>query len=308
MLDSMSLSPFTMLLRLSVDNIRVDTKSEQLRTLLKTVATENQILRSNTSMASLDSLVISLQDFENWKASSRVFEFLDQCILRLVRKPVHYYELLADMVATAELDLNPICCQVDLLLITIVDQWRFLVESADATTVTNVSEWLVRFIKMMDLQNSYIENLPLRDGSTKLLSEIRDQLKSELQDTTCRAMFEKTFEERPEPEMLNKLVAANTTSEADHMSRPAGPPLEGYLRLPETFLPPGPPEEHEDHPGLHQWTHHEVQDAISEQHVKALILCLCSKYVEIRKQALTGARALMVKLEVGQLACTCIRR
>lgn len=297
--EFMWLSPFTMLLRLYLDQIRHDTSSEHPRTLLKTVTRESQILRSDASMTSLDSLVLSLRDFGDWKASRRVFEFLDRCILSVVRKPVLYCDTLADLIATAELDINPRYCQVDLLLITIMDQWRFLVKSADLPTFTNVSKWLVRYIEVMDLGNGYVENLPLRGETTVLLSLISDRLKADIQDASWRAMFEKTSGERPEFETLKDLVTENTNSEAIQVSRPAGPSVKTHLEPPETFLPLGPPEEHEDHPGLHRWTRHEVPDAINEGHVKELILCLCSKHVEIRKQALMGVRAFMMKLEVG---------
>lgn len=296
--ESMWLSPGTMLLRLYVDRIRLSIKSEQLGTLLKNVLTETHILRSNTSVTSLDSLVLSLQDSEDWKASGRVFEYLDHCILRLVRKPVHYFDILAELIATSKLEIDPRDCQVDLLLIAILDQWRFLVESVDVPTVINVSKWLLRYIEIVNLGNGYIDDLQLREKATRLLSQILDQLKSQVQDTTCRAIFEKTLEEQPQLVMLRKVVAADAASEARHTSRPADPTPKTRSDFPETFLPPGPPDEYENHPGLHQWTRHEVQDAISEGHIKSLILCLCSRHVEIRKQALTCLRTFMMKLEV----------
>ena len=292
----MRLSPFTMLLRLYLDRVRAGTTSEQLGTLLNAVVTESQVLHSNTSRASLDGLVLSLQDSEDWKASGRVFEFLDHCILRLVRRPVHYYDILAELIAAAKLDFNPRDCQVDLLLIAIFDQWQFMVESADAPTVTNVSKWLVRFMEVIKFRNGYDERIPLRDGVMKLLSHIRDQLRSGAQDTDCRTSFETVEEERPELGTLRQVVAAKTTNEAGPILGLA--PLKMHPEL-EVELPSGPQEEHEDHPGLHQWTRHEVQEAISEGHVKALILCLCSKTLGIRKQALTGVRAFMTRLEVG---------
>ena len=297
--DTMWLSPLTMLLKHYLDRIKFHTKYEQLRTLIETVITESQILRSNTVLAPLDSLVISLQDFDDWKASGRVFEYLDHCILRLVRKPVHYYDILTDLIAAAELDFNPRHCQVDLLLVTIVDQWHFLVKSTDVPTVINVSRWLVRFIEVINLGNGYLEMLSLQDETTKLLSRMRDQLQYTVPDTTCRAVFEKTFKIRPELEVLSNLVAANITSRTAQKSRRSAPSPKANSESPATFLPPGPPEETQDYPGLHQWTRHEIQDAISEGHVKALVLCLCSKHVEIRKQALTAVRAFKIKLEVG---------
>ena len=295
----MWLSPLTMLLKFYLDRINFHPKYEQLRTLIESVIAENQILRSNTVMAPLDNLVSSLQDFEDWKPSSRVFEYLDHCFLRLVKKPVHYYDILANLITAAELDINPRHCQIDLLLVAIMDQWHFLVKSTDVPTIINVSKWLVRFIEVTKLGNSYVEKSPLQDETIKLLSRIRDQLQSEIHDTTCCAIFERTFRIRPELEVLSKTVAANITSRIAHNSRQPSYSAKANPELPVMVLPPRPPEENQDHPGLHQWTRHEIQDAIIDGHVKALVLCLCSKHVEIRKQALTGVRTFMMKLEVG---------
>ena len=296
----MRLSPFTMLLRFLVDQIRVEHKIEELGLLLTTVATESHILRSHTSSASLNNLVLSLRDSEDWKATERVFEFLDHCISHLVRKPIHYYDVLAELIASAELNINPRFCQVDLLLVTVVDQWRFLVESADTPIVTNVLEWLIRFMEVTNLESGYVQQGAIGDETTRLLSQLRDQLKSRIQNTTSRAIFETALEERHGLGEFKQPVATNTIPEAGHMLRLPNPPLKMHPKQ-EIELPAGPPEEHEDHPGLHQWTGHEVQDAISEGHVKALILCLCSKYVGIRKQALAGVRGFMMRLKVSDL-------
>lgn len=288
-----------MLLRLYLDQIRVGTGSEQLRVVLKAISMESQILRSDDTMTSLDRLALSIQNFEDWEVSVRVFKFLDHCILRFVRKPVHYYNTLASLIVAAELDIDPRRCQVDLLLITMVEQWPFLVKSEDIPTVTHVSKWLVRYIGVTNLGNGYAEHLSTQGETTRLLSQILDQLKVEVQDISCSAIFDNVFKERPESGTAQDSVAADTLIEARRIPRRAISPLKTLPNPSREFLPPGPPEEHENHPGLHGWTRYEVQDAISEGHVKGLILCLCSKYMEIRKQALTGVRAFMMKLEVG---------
>ena len=285
-----------MLLRLYLDRIR---GSEPLRAVLKATVMESQILRSDAAMTSLDRLALSLQNFEDWEVSIRVFEFLDQCILRFVRKPVHYYNTLASLIVAAELDINPGCCQVDLLLITMMEQWPFLVKSADIPTVTHVSKWLVHYIQVTNLGYGYAEHPSPQRETTGLLSQILDQLKIAVQDISCSAMFDNILKERPESGIAQESVVADTLIEARPLSRRAVSPLKTLPTPLREFLPPGPPEEHEDHPGLHRWTRYEVQDAISEGHVKALFLCLCSKYMEIRKQALTGVRAFMMKLEVS---------
>ena len=308
MVDSVRLSAFTNVLRLCLALIHADAKAERLRIILKTVITENQILCLNTSLASLDRLIISLKNFADWKASNRLFEFLDHCIVRLVRKPVHYYEMLADLIATVKLEIHPRNSHVDLLLMTIMEQWRFLVEGADTTTVSNVSQWLVRLIEVMRLGNGYPENPPFRDESTKLLLYIRDRLRSETHNTACRAIFEKTLKERPELDILRNLIAKKSTSETIQMPGSVCSPPKMFPEFPKTISPPEPPEEREDHPGLYQWSRHEIQDSIIEGHVKALILCLCSNHAEIRKQALTALRAFMTRLEVGYSTYSSSRR
>ena len=298
MIEHMWLSPFTMLLRLYLDRIRHGTGSEQLRAILKTITRETQILRSDPPMTSLDNLVLSLQDFGTWKASDQLFEFFDQCVLRFVRKPVHYYDILDEVIAAAKLDISRKSCNIDFLLIAIIDQWHFLVKSADAPTVTNISKWLARFIEVIYIGDGNFRNLPDESGTTRLLSYICDQLKAEIEDATCRVIFEQTLEERPELRKLSELVATNNISKARRTSRPVDPSSEKHAEATEIHLPPGPEEEHEDHPGLLQWTRHDVQDAISEGLVRDLILCLCSEHEQVRKQALVGIRAFMVKLEV----------
>ena len=289
-----------MLLRFLVDQIRLRNETEELELLLTTVATESHMLRSYTSPASLNNLVLSLQDSKGWKAFDRVFEFIDHCISHLVRRPIHYYDILAELITSAELNIDPRFCQVDFLLVTIVDQWRFLVESADTPTVTNVSEWLIRYMEVINLNKGYVQQGANGDETTRLLSQLRDQLKSRIQDTICREIFEAALEDRHELGDLKQVVATNTISGAGQKLRLTNPPSKLHPKQ-EIGLPVGPPEEHEDHPGLRQWTGHEVQDAISEGHVKALMLCLCSKYVGIRKQALAGVRAFMTRLKVGNL-------
>ena len=299
MTEHMWLSPFTMLLRLYLHRIQLGIGSEKIRLLLKTITRESQMLRSDTTMTSLDNLVLSLQNFETWKASDKLFEFFDQCVLRFVRKPVYYYDTFAEVIAAAKLDISPKACNIDFLLIAIMDQWHFLVKSADAPTVTNVSKWLARFIEVTYIGDDNLRQLPNESGTYRLLSYICDQLKAEIEDATCRVIFEQTFEERPELRTLSELVATSYISKARRTSRPVDPSSEKHVEAAEVHLPPGPEEEHEDHPGLLQWTRHEVQDAISEGLVRDLILCLCSEHEQVRKQALMGIRAFMVKLEVG---------
>jgi nucleolar pre-ribosomal-associated protein 1 len=281
----MSLSPFTMLLKMHCDRRRTDPDCNKFERVLRQVATENHILHSQSS---LEMLTLSLQDWGGFIASNKVFEFLDTCILRFVRKSIHYHDYLMSLVAAATTDISSSNSHIDLLLVTIMEQWPFLAKSADPPTITNVSSWLLRYIEMARL-----------DGAdAKVLGQICDKIQRELQDKAGRELFRKALKEPPELGLPGELAACENSKGHDHVSRPNPHIAEVTQKSHTGILQPGPPKEDENHPGLHRWSRENIQDAISGGATAELFLCLCSRYAEIRKQALYSVRTFMGELEV----------
>ncbi len=249
-------------------------------------------------MLSLEVLVLTLHDSEKWKASSKVFEFLDNCILRVVRKSVHYYDTFSNIVATTAGANETADTHIDLLLITVVEQWPFLVKSADEAAVTNVATWLVRYIELSSLRIRTKDDDRLYRGCTRVLALIRDQISVAVNDEACRNMLDRTLNDPPELGLSIKSATLDSISEQELEVKPTS---QGESREPEPCVnqvPPGPPEETEDHPGLNRWTRKDVMDAISDGAIEELFLCLCSEYAEIRQQAIASVGTFMAKLEV----------
>lgn len=296
--EKMWLSPFTTLLKLHIDRRQAHSDSRQLRNLLVSVVQERQFLDSSNGMLSLDVLAFALQDSDKWKASNTVFEFLDNCILRLVRKPVHYYDKFSDLIATTAGAIGPTDTRIDLLLIAIMEQWPFLVKAVDEATVTNVATWLLRYIELSWLRIRNKDEARLHRSFTGVLAQIRDQITITVNDKACRSMLNRTLSDPPE---LGLSIESTTFTDFSEQKRDEIPRSRDESRQPEPYItqvPPGPPEEHEDHPGLNRWTREDILDAISDGAIEELLLCLCSKYVEIRKQAMTSIGTFMAKLEV----------
>ena len=278
----MFLSTFTTVLRLYVASEQKDADNT-LRVLLESVVRECTILKPE-QFVSLNVLVLSLQGL-----SDAVYKFLDNCVLRFVRKPVKYHDALlslSDEVQSSQTEIG----RLDLLLLVVLEQWPFLTRTlVPSDQKTSVAEWLARYLNL--LVNA--------GGDLTLLSQIRDRLRSDVEDRKCHEVLEKAFDEPAGAQIPGELQC--TLPPNRDMLHPTivnrGEPKRTLH--PQTPLPPGPPAEDQDHFGLRKWTHKDVQEAIEDGSIEDLIYCLCSKYGEIRKEAQKCLRAFMTKLEVG---------
>ncbi len=286
----MLLSPFITVLRLYAESRRMD-PDNILKVLLQSIIKECTILKPDTHVSSLDVLALSLKDFQDGEASDILYEFLDNCVLRFVRKPVKYYDILttlSDDHNSGQIDSR----KIDLLLIVILEQWPFLVKSTTASNTVNVAKWLARYLDL---------SIPA-GGNLVLLSQIRDGLETEAKDKDCRAILRKALEDPDESRNLSELGSIGPSTciiqNQDHDQNKLAPGAPNVFASPENILLSEPPEEDEDHAGLRKWAQEDVQDAIRDGSVDDLIFCLCSKHEEIRKQAQSALRTFMAKLEV----------
>lgn len=291
----MLLSPFTTLLRLHVVSPNVYMEGH-VEALLRSIIEETTILNQDVNYHRLGILVLSLQDCANAQASDSFFEFIDNCLLRCSRKPVKYYDDLTALVSAIRpsvgVEVND--CKIDLLLITILDQWPFLVKSAATIIIEAATSWLVRYMGLL-----------MHTGSNMIvLSNIRDQFMNQVTSRKNRSLLEGALKEPAESSMqrdlreTNKFIQDKSANLVVHLpkSRPDSP---------EHFSIPELPAEGEDYPVLRKWIQKETPEAIIDGEVGQLILCLCSKHEEIRKQAIVALRSFSGGLEVRFIASGC---
>lgn len=250
-------------------------------------------------MLSLDVLVLSLQGSDEWSPSSTVFEFLDNCILRFMRKPVHYFDVYSSILATAEIECAMSGTHIDLILVALLEQWPFLVKNTDASEIANVAIWLSRYIELSSLRIRHLCKAQRDVAGMKVLMRIRDQLIGDVKDKSCRSMLKRSLREPPELGLsIRSAVSASTGKDRRIIEE------EPYIdeirsELSADLLPPRPPQEQDDHFGLNRWTRGDIQDAITNGAIEELFLCLCSIYAEIRQQAVKSITTFMSKLEVS---------
>ena len=234
-------------------------------------------------------------DVGDWHASDAVFQFIDNCILRYVRKPLKYYDDLAEMDGDVAFTSNkPPDQLISLLWVVLMEQWPFLVKSAEPPNLTNVVEWLAR----------YLDYSKFIGEDSKKLSDIRDQIRSQVKDKECRGILKRALKESRAP-ISSSVQEAGYLEGRDHakgITLNEVPNQDSLLTMPQT--PPGPPEEDENHSELTRWTQKDVSDAVEDGTIGQLIVCLCSTYEEIRKQAFGNLCSLLAKVQVSVCAYT----
>lgn len=244
---------------------------------------ESGFLQFATNPLAIEALVASLGKEKNWTPSDDVYNFLDDCFNRFVRKPIKYQDDLDAIAAKTETDLakEP----VSPLLMTLLEQWPH-VEKSDAKDTAKMvtAQWLARFVyylKSAGENETILSQIckDVADVSSKANAKLlKNALKPKAENVPATTLESKTKEKKSTTETQPD-IQGTTSTELDSVD----------LCL--------PPSENERHPGLQRWAQKEVEEAIEEGHAGELILCLCSKELSIRKQALANIRKLVANIE-----------
>lgn len=286
--DDMLLSPFTTILRLHITNPKT-VADDRIRILLRYIIADTTVLKPNTSIESINILLLSLQDPQRGHASDSLFKFLDNCLLRCLRKPVKYYDDLTALVLASNPNIGKVGrCNIDLLLVTILDQWPYIVKPAPPVETEETIRWLVRYL-----------DLSMHAGSdVTVLSKIRDQITLQVTDKVDRALLKEALREPSRYVNSDELkdIDGSRQDKSNHLA------IHHSVTYPSSHqesLVPGIPLENEDHPGLRKWMQRDVPQAIKDGEVGELVLCLCSKHEDIRKQAIIALRTFAGRLKVS---------
>lgn len=267
-------------------------KKSSLEGMLQSAFHEGLCMGREDDSHLLAALLESLKRTKDWHPVEALFEFLDDCFIRLSKKVVKYHQDLLEQ--TAELygdGARAIRGQPGgELLVVVSEQWPFIQRSATKEDLENISRWV----------SYYLSIQMKRDEGSNFFNHVRycveavttdEQCKKLLKEAPAEAFEDATNYDSAKSDKLAtsplKTWAVQEDGEADA----------GEL---EWGLPAPPPLESEDHPGLGKWKQFEVEEAILEGAAEELILCLCSKYADIRKQALIELRSWMRKVETSQ--------
>ena len=269
---------------------------EHVESLLQSIIRDHSILQRKTKTPALAALKACLRDKEDQKALPELYTFLDNCILRLVRKPIKYRgdaDKFSKEISRSAGPSDGKGSPISLLHFTLLEQWPFLVEAGEHKTIENVAFFLSGYL--------YCSEAIGEDAA--ILQAVRNRMWKLIAKKPYASLLDEHFRKSTHEELSKDLRngskrVGDATAEAveemqDHKNHQAPPPPDPFILDSEL------PEENEDHPGLNRWSTEDIEVAIEDGAVGELLFCLCSKHSEIRKQALVNIRILLAKLKVS---------
>jgi nucleolar pre-ribosomal-associated protein 1 len=280
----LQITPVVAMLKLCAE-APIDIPLAKLRSVLGSVMEENQILQTETPISALDSLIMRLKDVKGPNAAA-VYEFIDDCISRCASKPVKYIFLLEEIQAEAH-ESEDKQFPVSLLTLAILEQWSFIVKSASADVLQELSEFLSQYLaasikikedkKALKMVAKRIASLtPKKSPALKIIEDAR-----KLVDTVLI------------PEPISIQMAEAKKDQADNT-----PTEHAKMKARENMLD-NADIPIEDHGALVKWVSKEVDEVIEAGYAASLVMLLSSEHLSVRKEAATNLSKFSAKLKAS---------
>jgi hypothetical protein len=255
--------------------------TKPVQAVLRIVLVEKGVL-SNQERA-FDALLASLASSKKWSPSHSTFAFIDNCVERIVRQPVHYLDLIASTFGEdAERGLR------GAFIACIAEQWPFVARTDDLGAQKNVAEWIARFFSAL----REVEEDAFRQRTAMLRERMLESVQS-----MPGSILEKAF--RKQDKHPIKLESAE-----DHTKPEAHGGVEMHdveEKRPEVSLDEifGTPLRSPDSvQGLDRWDNMDLESAVSSGRLGRLLQCIVSGEEEIRRQAFLLLGQLMTIVKV----------
>jgi nucleolar pre-ribosomal-associated protein 1 len=265
-------SPFVTLLRLHAKH----PYNALVRGMLGDVLGEQGLLNKSADAAvasPLDALVASLSLID--EQGDDIYTFLDDCLSRGSRQPVKYLDSLEEQ----KRQLSSDSVTPSLLIEVIREQAPFAAEKLTGATRTIVMAWISHILLLSTLTS---DAGPLLDaiasGIAKLPGVTQKHPGADLSKTLAEIALSGRNEYSP-------------TADDDFS------PEDQDGNLPFEAVPIESP----NHPEIFKWQQNDLDLAIEDGDIDALMLCLCSEHTDIRHQARVQLSNLVVKLQSSDL-------
>ncbi|KAL2830924.1 ribosome 60S biogenesis N-terminal-domain-containing protein [Aspergillus cavernicola] len=263
---SMRLSAFTSILRVLITASSRDSLKD-IDSLLKNVLLEYSVL-SSSSFSSL----LSCFESSDSETLQHQLAFFDNCVCRIAKKPVHYYDLLESLVETSE-KLSP-------LVAGVIEQWPFVSKAGNASAEKAVGEFVALLLGKLCSAGEDLTGL----------KAARDALVNATEDKKLRSRLKKALKgsgDTKQGAVTEDRESAKQTS--DPRKERQDVDLEGMFGA--------LPVEGTTHNGLSRWEQKDLEVSLEQGRVAELLLCLCSEHEEVRRQAFGSIPRFMLKLK-----------
>lgn len=265
---SLKFSPFVTLLRLCTRLPKDQPIVSGFLELIASVVSEHDLLQQQTKDSAISALIASLSSCGTWTPTDATFTFLDECLGRLVRKPIKYLDDLASYkIESANGNkVEPL----SLLLLGCLEQVPFTV-NLPKEDQENVQTWISLFVDLLAVVGE--DKTTLLRAKSEIEKYKTEKLDLDLYELLRRVPY-------PSPPVQQEGSGAEPTDQREKLS---GPSI--------AFSPP--PTEKQNHVAL---AHHSFEESLEKGYIADLLLCLSSRDRSIRRAALTQLQRMVATI------------
>lgn len=279
--DGLPLSPFTTLMRVSVETPGGATLNK-LQDVLDFVAREHQLVTSG--------LVALLECLQSSPPPDGVWNFIDNCAIRCSNAPIKYLEMLQDTINEVRGTREIPCRQAETvspIIMTMVEQLPFVAASGDDPTLDALAGFVPLFLGFCALIGEHPGILQAILGQLAPAFQERSGARAQLVLpkglTLGRSTRGMSTRNQGEGAMAN--TSTNNSGDASPVD----------LETLRTTLDV-PLAQAADNAALSRWASKSADDLVEDGHAAALIGLLASDHISIRKEALTNILKMAAKL------------
>jgi nucleolar pre-ribosomal-associated protein 1 len=294
--EALSLSPFTLLLKVCVDAPH-GVALEAIQRVLNFVAVEQQLVPADDKHPGLLALLEVLQSLRQSSPDSvtPLWPFLDNCLTRCANTPVKYVEKMQEVIqeatGTAGQDLSGAVASP--VAMAMLEQLPFVAAKDDGQATLKA---LGRFLpKFLGLSATAGESRPLLSLIfSKMVPHLADS-KGKLAKAGVPKGLE--FELNPRPQATEakaRNTKATTAGKEEANPEPAmdAETLENTLHMPDGL--------EADNSALVKWATKTVDELVDEGYLTSLIALLVSEHASIRKEALVNILKAAAKIKQSE--------
>ncbi|KAJ4300310.1 hypothetical protein N0V88_002983 [Collariella sp. IMI 366227] len=293
--EGLSLSPFTLLLKVCVDAPH-GVALENIRQVLNFVAVEQQLVPAHDGHPGLLALLEALQATRESSTElvTPIWPFLDNCLTRCANAPVKYVEKLQEVAQEGSEagDKSASEAVVSPLALAMLEQLPFVAKSGEQAALKAVGHFLPKFLGLSATAGE----------SRALLKLIFSKMATHLADS--KGKLAKTgvpkglkFTHNPWPP-ASKTPAATvkkqTSSETGVSPKPVmdAEALESTLHMPDGL--------EADNSALVKWASKTVDELVDEGFLISLMALLASEHASIRKEALVNLLKAVARIKESE--------
>ncbi|KAL2257922.1 hypothetical protein VTK26DRAFT_8955 [Humicola hyalothermophila] len=301
--EALSLSPFTMLLKVCVDAPH-GVALKTMRQVLNFVAVEQQLIPERDGHPGVLVLLEALQGLRQSSPDSvaQLWPFLDNCLTRCANAPVKYVEKLQEIreeataaaaaAAAGGHDLDE--AVVSPLTIAMLEQLPFAVAKAgEKATLKALGRFLPQFLGLSATagESRTVLDLILTKMATHLGEAKGKIAKSGVPEGLEFKYNLSTPTTEATPARKSKSVAVRQQAEETEVAIDEET-LERMLQVPDGL--------EADHSALVKWSSKTVDELVDEGHLVSLMALLASEHASIRKEALVNMLKAAAKIKQSE--------